>query len=617
MESRRLRFQICWAITATPTTNLVSSRLANQSSSKILANAKDLANVGTILTKLLSHSTTFLPEHNSFHKKIGALFVRGRTAALKSLFEATIVKTRSKDLVLDLPELVSRTVFVQPLPQERMVYNSLVALWVANRVTSQKEDVRSSLSLLLPIIDPTTLQEDYFFHAKQKSRLNELLHNFSVSAFFFGSTTFRGSLQDALVTVGDIVRDKSGEWSEQDREDIALALEHIRFAVQGEAFGGYLDSVTIGVEVRGMSAVLRRRFGAYSLDSSTSLLSATATNELSPTTAPPIFLPVDQLVTIRKLVLDIQKHGKWTDEETLTEEIITLHSKSLLPAQSGTRDRRRDKKAIPKPLPFDSSFLGTTLHRTTSAKMNYIMRAIRESPEEKFLIFSTISHCGLTTARLSEILDIFEIPHLLFHPTKKLTRGAIASLFNDPTSPYRALVVDPSSSVTRGIGLTGANRIIFLDALWKQDIEYQAIARAHRLGQKKDVIVEFVLFEEGWDHSVFKRRRELTEEELRSGKEVQKDEKLQGLLQSTQFLSEGEIGSREDWGHRREEEGATTFLFKDERNRFTIEPVAAARTEEEVATTMQVDTHGKRELERGVSEGPDRKKPKKSVRFVD
>ena len=354
----------------------------------------------------------------------------------------------------------------------------------------------------------------------------------------------------------------------------------------------YLDSVTIGIDTRGMSDVLVKRFGGFEVESS---------EEDSSSSVNPIFLPVDQLVVTRKLVVDIQKHGKWTDEETLTEEIITLHSKSLQPAQLNAPRERRNKKALPKPLPVDSSFLSTTLHQTTSTKMNYILESLRQHPDDKFLIFSTISHTGLTTARLSEVFDIFDVPHLLFHPTKKLTRGAIASLFNDPTSHYRALVVDPSSSVTRGIGLTGANRIFFLDALWQQDIEYQAIARAHRLGQKKDVVVEFILFENGWDHSVYKRRRELTEEELRSRKEVQKDEKLSGLLQSTQFLS--------DSGSRAREVGAS-FLFKDDRN-----CVASTRTP--VAVVTESDVPGKRRMEDAVLEEVPTKKVKKSVRFVD
>lgn len=68
---------------------------------------------------------------------------------MRDLFRATIVKTRTKDLVLDLPELISRTVFVEPLPLERMVYNALVALFVTNSITSQKEDVRAH-SLVFP-----------------------------------------------------------------------------------------------------------------------------------------------------------------------------------------------------------------------------------------------------------------------------------------------------------------------------------------------------------------------------------------------------------------------------------------------------------------------------------
>ena len=120
--------------------------------------------------------------------------------------------------------------------------------------------------------------------------------------------------------------------------------------------------------------------------------------------------------------------------------------------------------------------------------------------------------------------------------------------------------------------------------------------------------MEFILFENGWDHSVFKRRKELTEEELRSGKEVQRDEKLSKLLQSTQFLPDG------DEGVMGKDEGATTFLFKDKRNRVeVISPLMEVSRMEPV-----VDDGKGRKLENEAEEqGPARKKPKKSVRFAD
>ncbi|KAL2901481.1 SNF2 domain-containing protein CLASSY 3 [Bienertia sinuspersici] len=64
----------------------------------------------------------------------------------------------------------------------------------------------------------------------------------------------------------------------------------------------------------------------------------------------------------------------------------------------------------------------------------------------------------------------------------------IDQAFNDPRSEARVLLAS-TKACCEGINLVGASRVVLLDVVWNPSVERQAISRAYRLGQKKDVFV--------------------------------------------------------------------------------------------------------------------------------
>lgn len=129
----------------------------------------------------------------------------------------------------------------------------------------------------------------------------------------------------------------------------------------------------------------------------------------------------------------------------------------------------------------------------TSAKVDRtieLLRTIREGdPTEKTLVFS----------QFTSLLDIIEVP--LARETVDYTRldGSMTpDMRNDAVNKF---IDSPSCNVmlvslkagNAGLNLNAASQVIILDPFWNPYVEYQAIGRAHRLGQTRPVMINRIL----------------------------------------------------------------------------------------------------------------------------
>ncbi|XP_020550492.1 chromatin structure-remodeling complex protein SYD [Sesamum indicum] len=67
-------------------------------------------------------------------------------------------------------------------------------------------------------------------------------------------------------------------------------------------------------------------------------------------------------------------------------------------------------------------------------------------------------------------------------------RGALIDRFNQPDSPYFIFLLSIRAGGV-GVNLQAADTVIIFDTDWNPQVDLQAQARAHRIGQKKDVLV--------------------------------------------------------------------------------------------------------------------------------
>ncbi|KNA16596.1 hypothetical protein SOVF_087800 [Spinacia oleracea] len=146
-------------------------------------------------------------------------------------------------------------------------------------------------------------------------------------------------------------------------------------------------------------------------------------------------------------------------------------------------------------------------------KIKFLFELIKLSKGEKVLVFSQFL---IPLTFIGELLKSHfnwsEGNEYLLMEGKQRTklRQSLIGQFNDPLSSARVLLAS-TKACCEGIHLVGASRVVLLDVVWNPSVERQAISRAYRLGQKKDVYVYHLitagtLEREKYDRQVAKER---------------------------------------------------------------------------------------------------------------
>jgi SNF2 family DNA or RNA helicase len=115
--------------------------------------------------------------------------------------------------------------------------------------------------------------------------------------------------------------------------------------------------------------------------------------------------------------------------------------------------------------------------------INYIRNLIAEG--HKALIFSSfVKHLELYTA----FCDQETLPYaLLTGDVPQKQREAIVKKFQDDPAVHLFFISIKAGGF--GLNLTSADYVFILDPWWNPAVEEQALSRAHRMGQKKNVFV--------------------------------------------------------------------------------------------------------------------------------
>jgi SNF2 family DNA or RNA helicase len=121
--------------------------------------------------------------------------------------------------------------------------------------------------------------------------------------------------------------------------------------------------------------------------------------------------------------------------------------------------------------------------------MEMLQEIIEEHPHEKVLIFS----------QFTTLLDLLEIPirrdGLRYGrydgSMNARDRAEAVDVFRN--DPYQRVMLVSLKAGNAGLNLNFASRVIIMDPFWNPYIEDQAIDRAHRIGQRYDVIVRRVV----------------------------------------------------------------------------------------------------------------------------
>ena len=141
------------------------------------------------------------------------------------------------------------------------------------------------------------------------------------------------------------------------------------------------------------------------------------------------------------------------------------------------------------PLPKDEEDYSALV--TASGKMRLfdrLLRALLDAPENhKVLVFSQFkSQLDLLALYLDTHLDV--PPCRIDGSVAATDRQEQIRAFNDPDSPNRVFLLSTRAG-GQGINLAAADTVILFDSDWNPQQDLQAQDRAHRIGQKRNVVI--------------------------------------------------------------------------------------------------------------------------------
>lgn len=166
-----------------------------------------------------------------------------------------------------------------------------------------------------------------------------------------------------------------------------------------------------------------------------------------------------------------------------------------------------------------SQFLGSRTEKPDAGKGEALLEILAEcrESERKVLIFTQFREMG---ERLQDWIEhaTGERPDFLHGGVTRERRAEMTDRFQNDRA-VRVMLVSLKAGGT-GLNLTAASAVVHYDLWWNPAVEDQATDRAHRIGQRRDVLVyRFIsagTFEERINELLVKKR-ELTDLTVRSG----------------------------------------------------------------------------------------------------
>lgn len=180
-------------------------------------------------------------------------------------------------------------------------------------------------------------------------------------------------------------------------------------------------------------------------------------------------------------------------------------------------------------LPADSPLLASRIVGTTSAKLSYLVSEIlKYYHTEKILVFYDGDNAAYYIAQM---LDLLHIKHEIYAKSLKAAQKSEYAVRFDQETQDRVLLMDVRQAAF-GLNLPAASRIYFVNPVCRENIEAQAIKRAHRIGQTKAVHVETLVLKGTIEEKMLDRSKRMTRAEHLNASHLEDDGGIKQIIQS-------------------------------------------------------------------------------------
>ncbi|CAO2651012.1 Nn.00g093090.m01.CDS01 [Neocucurbitaria sp. VM-36] len=488
----------------------------------------------------------------------------GFSSCFLRTLEGLVVKTRPEDVDKDivLPPMRHRVVYLKPCWFDKMTANLFIQVLRANAITSERSDV------------------DYLFHKNSVKARHSLIRNLRQSNFTWTGFSL-GDIISTLETSSKYLAKDDKKCSLEDAQSLLESSQVISKLAASDGWIALSKAHEVGMAIEDWPAESEESFAlAYPVTPTvvgiTQLLDGqlhvdSHLLETDPTKSLDV---VGQAAKARVIAMaEAEDETKDTRDKTLNESQLTKAGlpSSCVGGQQPLTSRRasaitsklspqklekpasgstsQDSTAPTSPtrlkkrkltladetadLAEDSPLRNTRVVGTTSAKLTYLLdKVVQHQETEKIIIFYDGDNAAFYIA---QCLEMLYINHRIYARSLDNTkRSAYVALFNEDPD-VRVLLIDVACGAL-GLNLNAASVVLIVNPINRPELEAQAIKRAHRIGQTREVLVETLILENTIEHAIFDRAKRMSRTQHLEAKELEDDEGITQIIQNAQIL---------------------------------------------------------------------------------
>jgi len=439
--------------------------------------------------------------------------------ALREVMQTLIIRHRIQDVECDLtlPPLHNKVVDLEPSYHDKLALNQFIMLLTSNYVTSERED------------------EDYIFHPRNRGKLTILINNLGHATFYWVGLTEQ-NVKDTLDVSNSYLNKHIDSVSDDDGILLTETIRHGERALSDPSWRALSTMHEMGVFISRFPEQAKPAWALDGIAKEPLLLGTTQAREVQKHVhsriAKELSSPIVGLAThgtktmtaARKKAEEEQRQRQKQKVGTEAKDVgITESPAKRAPATSSVSSKpaaRTDAGGPSNSRNVDSSstyFVDLPKSEVlgfASSKLTYLCSKIMSHPDEKSIVFYNHNN---TAFFIAEALELLRIPFLIYANTLSVQKRAeYLAKFNSDTET-KVLLMDLKQA-GQGLHVAAASRVYIVTPIWDQAIESQAIKRAHRIGQNRDVFVETLVLKGTFEEALVKRRKEKMEQERRGSR---------------------------------------------------------------------------------------------------
>lgn len=537
--TKDLFYERMWVISGTPTSGLTNIHMENDSQEynvqKSFQPKQDLDRLGLMVTNFFK-----IQPWVSFPKLWTETIVKpfelkkyNIEMQLKFLLSQLIVRHNIKDVEDDisLPLLHHKPVFLAPSFYDKMTINLFISVLATNAITSRREGL------------------DYMFDPSNKSDLRRLVTNLQKGTFYWTSFSIK-DIENLLNFCVFSLREQN--FSEEDKSVLRKAIYCSKLALSNMRWRAVSAVHEMAYFIENMPSLVIENYSLVGYNRSTACYGYPHIISLQK-----FFYKNRVIGSEEQFKEKIEKSsrefwsGYWKSiksshkrlgnkEDIKNFKISDVKQISQIPEWVATFDSKYEEdlvygdnlneksnvKSGGKPKDMSNSTQGRSnilpnicsqlrnskIVGTMSSKLNYLSMRLLENQIQgiKSIVFYEFENSAYY---LTELLDILGMNYIMYAPyIKPSDRSNNVAQFDSWDCSKNegegiCLIMDLKLA-SHGLTIIAATHVFFINPVWNQAVEAQAIKRAHRIGQVNEVFVETLILENTLEEQMYNMRSE-------------------------------------------------------------------------------------------------------------